>query len=57
MSVCSLADMGLVDRRREAGRQHTTSVALTDAGRERAEEMKQIIESVVVRRKVRKTKD
>lgn len=57
MSVCSLADMGLVDRRREAGRQHTTSVALTDAGRERAEEMKQIIESVVVRRKVRKTKE
>lgn len=57
MSVSSLAEQGLVERRRESGRQHTTSVALTEAGRDRAEQMKQVIESVIVRRKVRKPRN
>ncbi|WP_444328406.1 MarR family transcriptional regulator, partial [Paratractidigestivibacter sp.] len=57
MSVSSLAEQGLVERRRESGKQHTTSVALTEAGRDRAEQMKQVIESVIVRRKVRKPRN
>lgn len=57
MSVSSLADMGLVERSREGGGKHTTSVGLSEAGKKRAEEVAAVIEDVVVRRKVRKTKE
>lgn len=54
MSVASLADLGLVEREREVGGQHTTSVRLTEAGLARAEEIAGCIQSVIVRRKLRK---
>ncbi|WP_321971467.1 MarR family transcriptional regulator [Paratractidigestivibacter sp.] len=57
MSVSSLADLGLVERSRDAAGQHTTSVRLAPAGLKRAEELSGIIEDVVVRRKLRKPRD
>lgn len=55
MSVSSLVELGLVERTRESGGKHTTSVRLTEAGRQRAQEVVDAIERVVVRRKVRKS--
>lgn len=57
MSVASLADLGLVERERETGGQHTTCVRLTETGRARAESLAGTIQSVVVRRKLRKPRD
>lgn len=54
MSVSSLADLGMVERLRSNGGQHTTSVSLTEAGQARADELKKEIESLVVRRKLRR---
>ena len=57
MSVSSLCDLGLVERSREDAGLHTTSVRLTVAGEKRVEELCQVIEDVVVRRKLRKPRD
>lgn len=57
MSVSSLAELGLVDRVRTNGGQHTTSVSLTDAGRSRAEDFRAQIEALVVRRKLRRPQE
>lgn len=57
MSVSSLCELGLVERTREATGQHTTSVRLSDAGKKRVDELCETIESVVVRRKLRKPRD
>lgn len=57
MSVSSLCELGLVERTREASGQHTTTVRLTDAGNQRVAELRETIEAVVVRRKLRKPRD
>ena len=57
MSVSSLCDLGLVERSREDAGLHTTSVRLTASGEKRVEELCQVIEDVVVRRKLRKPRD
>lgn len=54
MSVASLEEQGLVERSRSEGGSHTTSVALTQAGIDRASELSGMIESIVVRRKARR---
>lgn len=54
MSVSNLVDLGLVERAREEAGKHTTCVRLTPAGEERAREVAEVIDGVVVRRKVRK---
>lgn len=56
MSVSSLVDLGLVERSRGEGVQHSASVRLTPAGETYIKEIADRIEDVVVRRKVRKTK-
>ena len=53
MSVSSLAELGLVERAHEPHSNHTTSVSLTPAGVERARELAESIEALVVRRKPR----
>lgn len=53
MSVSSLVDEGLVDRRRDLRGGHTTIVSLTPAGTERAVRLAEEIQKLVVRRKAR----
>ena len=56
MSVSSLVDLGLVERSRGQGTQHSASVRLTQAGETYIKQIADRIEDVVVRRKVRKAK-
>lgn len=53
MSVSSLSESGLVVRSHTTGGNHTTSVALTEAGVEYAQALAERIESIVVRRRPR----
>lgn len=57
MSVSSLCELGLVERTRESSGQHTTSVRLTEAGKQHVSELCETIDAVVVRRKLRKPRD
>lgn len=53
MSVSTLAERGLVERGRGSSMSHTTSVRLTDAGRDAASELATHITPIVVRRRPR----
>lgn len=56
MSVQSLAGLGLVERAQQGGNARTATVRLTPAGEERALELLEKIEAIVVRRKPRETR-
>ena len=54
MSVSALVDRGLLERRQAApGSGHAVNLGLTEAGKARAAEVRELIEGIVVRRRRR----